>query len=329
MDAVSNTPSLTRYLYITFDVYHSLLKCLLISPKTKQVEHPEGNLRDLPEEFAKTLFWTYELYFSGFKEKTIQLLKDVSYMYPPKNDKIMMKLFGEYDQQYMDRTLHSEKNIFDFDTASINDEKEALLVANIVENLRHKIKFYLRGDFDPVSVTPLNSPSLHSGEFSIAYRSVNVRRFSNFAKGFNDNSGEITMKNYFVKNMKSKRCLIRVPYDISFIEGMLSIRTLVETPKVKHYHVLKNACLYESLKYDDSDHHISVRKTIIDSMYNGKWFYYCYNTPLWKQRIDAYNGQVNHVEKTIEFLGEEDEFYGKYDYEPDNNMHIIRKIAGV
>jgi hypothetical protein len=50
----------------------------------------------------------------------------------------------------------------------------------------------LRGDFDLDSVTPLNfpslrsgesinSPSLHSGEFSIAYRSENVRRFSNFS----------------------------------------------------------------------------------------------------------------------------------------------------
>jgi hypothetical protein len=109
----------------------------------------------------------------------------------------------------------------------------------------------------------------------------------------------------------------------------LSIRTLVETPKVKHYHVLKNACLYESYKYHDEHYDVSVRKTIIDSMYNGNWLYYCYNTPIWKRRIDAYNVHVNHMEKTIEFLGtnEEDEFYGKYDYEPDNNMYIIKWIV--
>jgi hypothetical protein len=72
-----------------------------------------------------------------------------------------------------------------------------------------------------------------------------------------------------------------------------------------------------------------IRQEIIKSLYDGNWLYYCYNTPIWKERIIAHGGIIDNKLKKIVFNHKKgDEFYGKYDYEPDNNMYIIKYIAG-
>ena len=80
-------------------------------------------------------------------------------------------------------TLHSDKFIFGFDRVSAktvnfstlhSDKFASAKTVNFPANSFGRSPSLRSGE-------ALNSPSSHSGEFSIAYRSENVRRFSNFS----------------------------------------------------------------------------------------------------------------------------------------------------
>ena len=346
-EQISSFPLLTRYLYISFDVYYSLLKSLGISPKTRQIAlNGEAELSSTTE----VLFWTFELYYSGFKEKTINALREISEIYTPEKDnlpsqatekpsKIMNLLFQEYDDWFSSRSHE-------------NQMKEDILIANIVENLRHKIKFY--HDFSTLSPEKNKSNIKKRCLVRLSYENEFYIYHSKDISPIHIFDGGITgVKNEFfeTKCRKIKK---------------VTIRDLAKTPEIKHYHVLKTCCLYESYKWDETQETndslkqyipncYQIRNEIITSMYNGNWLYYCYHTPVWRERIDRFNGQINHDTKTILFpeqigggtknvklssssqasknffvssVTTEDIFNENYDYEPDNNMYIIEWIAG-
>jgi hypothetical protein len=61
------------------------------------------------------------------------------------------------------------------------------------------------------------------------------------------------------------------------------------------------------------------------------WEYYCYFSTFWKKRIQEYKGYQNHSLKKIEFLNDmyKDEFYEKYNMEPDEqSRELIIKLIG-
>jgi hypothetical protein len=68
----------------------------------------------------------------------------------------------------------------------------------------------------------------------------------------------------------------------------------------------------------------------INDLFN-HWEYYCYFCTFWKKRIQEFKGYQNHSLKKIEFLNGmyEDEFYEKYNMEPDEqNRETIIKLIG-
>jgi hypothetical protein len=65
-DLSDNMPALTRYLYIHTDVEHTLRTCFA-NPGSSTVD--------------EVLFWTYELYFSGFIVEVIEILSSIYAQY--------------------------------------------------------------------------------------------------------------------------------------------------------------------------------------------------------------------------------------------------------
>jgi hypothetical protein len=111
---------------------------------------------------------------------------------------------------------------------------------------------------------------------------------------------------------------------------------------VKPYQVLKNHCLFG---INDNnwlcDYHLYIKTDLIkdyvcnEEDYVNKlfyhWEYYCYFSPFWKKRIQEMKGYQNHSLKKIEFLNTmyEDEFYEKYNMEPDEqSREVIIKLIG-
>ena len=95
--------------------------------------------------------------------------------------------------------------------------------------------------------------------------------------------------------------------------------------------LLKRACLYETVKasaalipYSHTDSSVED----ICAAYRFHWLYYASFVPLWEARIVEYGGARNETDCIIEFddVDKEEEFYDKYNYEPDEqSLDVQRK----
>lgn len=103
--------------------------------------------------------------------------------------------------------------------------------------------------------------------------------------------------------------------------------------QLRPYQILANNCLWKTDKNHEDELPIG-RMTLYNSIVkneNNQWLYYCSFTPIWKKRILECNGIVNHKIQQITFKKEEDEeyFFSKYGYEPDNDLSIVERCIGV
>jgi hypothetical protein len=108
---------------------------------------------------------------------------------------------------------------------------------------------------------------------------------------------------------------------------------------IKPYQVLKYNCLFginDNNWLSDYKHNDLIKEYICqEEDYVNKlfysWEYYCYFSTFWKKRIQEYKGYQNHSLKKIEFLNDmyKDEFYEKYNMEPDEqSRELIIKLIG-
>lgn len=96
--------------------------------------------------------------------------------------------------------------------------------------------------------------------------------------------------------------------------------------------VLKEKCIYHVKKEINRLFNISIPNyEELTKLYSQKWLYFASQTPIWKERIDKYNGLVNDEENKINFTNENDvqEFFNKYNYEPDEQTNeTMEKMIG-
>lgn len=254
-------PIFTRYLYLAHDVSFSLVSSLAMFEEDKEFAPIE-----------EILFWAFELYFSGFQETTLEILKDAS------------EIHSVQDLFAVKKSLDAFKLIFKEDINSKdNIQNNAILLANLVKN--------------------------------IVVHSKNVK-VKNQTSGQPPQSQQTHTKNKFH---------INVPFE--YIQHLVDVEMNIET--CRPYRILQKKCVFEPP--------IKIlrppvkRDILVSSLLNGNWLYYCINTPVWKNRIEKYNGQFDHDGKKVVFLkeSEEDAFYEKYGYEPDENLNLIMWCVGM
>jgi hypothetical protein len=98
------------------------------------------------------------------------------------------------------------------------------------------------------------------------------------------------------------------------------------------FNVLQRACKYAVHKeYNQLFGAVVPKLNDLQNIYYYHWQYYCLDTPVWRNRIFKYNGQINHEKKTIIF-DDEDSLQGFYDhwgYYPDEQpMFVDDKTIG-
>jgi hypothetical protein len=84
--------------------------------------------------------------------------------------------------------------------------------------------------------------------------------------------------------------------------------------------VLQRACKYAVHKeYNQLFGAVIPKLSDLQNIYYYHWLYYCLDTPVWRNRIFKYNGQINHEKKIIVFDDEDtlQEFYDNWGYYPD------------
>ena len=96
---------------------------------------------------------------------------------------------------------------------------------------------------------------------------------------------------------------------------------------LKNYKILEKACVcgiddFKYLSLFKLRRNKCTNNNSIKEMYWNHWEYYASFSPVWLERINRFNGQINHVTRKVVFIEEPDddlmqEFYELYGYEPD------------
>jgi hypothetical protein len=102
--------------------------------------------------------------------------------------------------------------------------------------------------------------------------------------------------------------------------------------ETQHRNTLTYKCLYSIHPLSSS--FVLMRDTEIDirNCYCHHWEYYAYNSPIWKTRFDKYDINIDDLNRKIIFNNDDEleEFYGLYEYEPDElTTDVQNKLFGL
>jgi hypothetical protein len=115
------------------------------------------------------------------------------------------------------------------------------------------------------------------------------------------------------------------PHDIEKYKTILS-------ENGKAYKILKIACRYP-IRTDFNELFMTYVPENLRELYKNSWEYYAFISPVWKERIESYNGYQNHDKRSIEFNegsvesdANQQEFYNRWGYEPDEQTNELQEI---
>jgi hypothetical protein len=94
-------------------------------------------------------------------------------------------------------------------------------------------------------------------------------------------------------------------------------------------HILKQVCVYETVKSRDVATHFNYLHRFLSDAdvakcYREKWLYY--GAPIWQDRIREYGGVCDDRTQTVQFADDvkADAFYEEYEYEPDEQSADVQ-----
>jgi hypothetical protein len=131
------------------------------------------------------------------------------------------------------------------------------------------------------------------------------------------------IKNLLVKPIQPKKTESKSPKFITIKPAQIQLfmtKSDMESP----WKYLREVCKYYVLS--------EIYENDIFQMWHVDWLYYSSTTPIWKERIEEYNGKIDHESKKIIFENEdiEEDFYNRYGYEPDEQpAEIYKKCLGI
>ena len=312
--------TLTRYLYFVDEVSLSLLDCLITQ-------------RDLNE----ALFWTDELYSSGFIEESWLLIWQIYFDFYAIINPVFMKKLTKYwkKPRTLDSILYIIKNLF-----HLNCCYQVFLF---------RIKKYKK------PLTVYLPPSLTKQERILrAIKSRHIANLRFLLDGYDCTNIDFITK-YFISQEKSSFKCFDYPKELSenfTYYYILFHMDLGETIKTKHigrklteqdktlskevgkddtvgwsrYKVLSEKRLYTISKHigcfertRDDVIVFNKRMLSLNEIYWYYWLYFTQYTPLWRERIKAFDGKFNPNTFTVDFPDDDkyENFHEKYNLETD------------
>jgi len=310
----------TRYLYIKDEVHVALLVSIL-------------------NKSEKSLFWAYELYYSGFYEELFSLLWkiyfDFYYTLNPGFYKYFIKKQKEWNKaedsfekhktigvivnnllirpHNMDVFLlrHIAKN-FDIETESTSqltewlDQKNYLNIADYIFNKCS-------------STTELKSAQQQINNY---FKERNVK-VDESEKNVGLDQKHIALANIMLMFSRAEKLSMgKNMYLIVEDEEILKHNTM-ESDYDNSFYPYKILPLVTSHGIDE-ENYLSLfalqRETMdVKDAYYYHWDYYALGSPVWRERVEAFKGQANHETKRLDFPDDDyfEDFYNKYNYEPD------------
>ena len=338
-------PKLTRYLYFKDEVCLSLINALLRN-----------------KELNECLFWTSELYYSGYYTETWHILWKIYYDFyaikSPKLEKFIINIYKKWrENQDISYILSVVKNFHSNATAS----PEVFCMRSLIKIQKKK-------------VAPLNRQHLpRDFKYNIKYRNllyaIHRKDYNNLAfyiQKYHNMEGDIycAIISYFkdvhgipFKNIEmAKKRLESHPYKDK-IHIIISLIFHCYTPGkeiiqrniiirasadniifIKDLNTITIKPLYKTLQfkrlYGISDKigcfqldRYNPKYPEANKLFWYHWEYFAYHSPLWRKRFEKYSIEINHKTWEITFnnVDEEEEFHEIYNYEPDEQSKEIQE----
>jgi len=310
----------TRYLYEKQEVEIALLLALL-----------EKNMEE-------SLFWAYELYYSGFQIELFEYFIRIYYdFYATLNPAFGIYLVIKYNEYFIEKkevledrfismTIHNfitrpyNVDVFILKQKKINNisiqskSLEEILGTNVFEEITNyilKLENITEEIVEKITSTFNNSSRKHLD----IYKKYNIDCIVDLKTLLLF----IVMHSYsFIQNKKmGKNIYVIVKEDVSY--QTLNVKPSYKTlTSVGLYNINRSAfiCLF----------HLKREKENIENAYLNDWLFYASFCPLWSQRMAFYGGKRNKEKKCILFEEEdlEEEFYNHYNLEPEEQSKEIQ-----
>ena len=304
------------------------------------------------------LFWAYEIYYSGFVTELIDFLWKIYYdFYATLNPSFEKRLLAILNNdlalekneinvyiivnEFMVRPFNTDIFIlyqlmnFDLENnylADLSDfEKMKLKFIKMIEEEDYvNIASYIIKDCDDKHLD--NIVELYTLYFNKYIKAVNyAKNIKNIVSLRYDKRKLILVQLLtYCSVLKNKKlgkniCIDAVKEDFEcYKHSQLQSQPPVKIPV---YRTLQHFCKYSI----DSHKHLSLfclKRDINDikDAYLNNWLYFASFSPIWKERITEYNGIIDYEEKKVVFNNDTnfEEFYNKYNYEPDEQSKEIQ-----
>jgi hypothetical protein len=154
------------------------------------------------------------------------------------------------------------------------------------------------------------------------FPNLGVFLLKQFNKYNDDNIDARIIFGTMVYNLANRRANDRKFYVLLKDDDIQKYNQLETSEQMPPYKVLKTAAKY---KIRPTNRQIS-KKELLD-IYHDKWLYYAAHSPIWKARLDLYNGTKNHITKHIDFDTDAnlEAFFEEYGYEPDEQSKEVQE----
>jgi hypothetical protein len=288
---------LTRYLYVKEEVMISILTSILES------------------DADATLYWAYELYFSGFEQETMDhLFKIYYYLFACQNPDLEQYMIQKRKQTNKPHIIHDIVQTMilrPFDT-------DVLLL--------HRIATYLDYDVDTPTfdLKKMSFPDLAA--YIVSHPEECDSLMPKVCAHFKIPTWEWTIPSLKPIILLSK-CLKGAPTTLTTVvhteliaDQQQCVQPYRTTEMKPAYNVLKTVC-----RPIDPHHYLAIFGTprtnipLYMKIYHNCWLVCAAYSPVWAKRIASHGGTVDRTNNKVTFKTEEleESFYEKYGYEPD------------
>lgn len=326
----------TRYLYIKQEVELNLLVSILNQSKD-------------------SLFWAYELYFTGFKHELFSLIVKIYYdFFATLNPTFANYLLTKYNDFFTNDTVlcsiintillrpfntdiflltHvcSEFN-FDIDYHASTEK------ITHIDDLRINFTFWLNtNNYRSIAkwILNINNDTIQLNEiYLLCLELTNVKPNKKFLHTLNSTLNKSIHKNIIllsnIMNLISQKHNLKKGKNIYYIskeDDIVPYKTITFSNQLKNYRILQKVC---TNGIDDLKHlslfKLNRFKYNLKQIYCNNWEYFASFSPLWHQRIINYGGIIEHNTQKVIFNDDDllEEFYRIYGYEPDEQPQNIQ-----
>ena len=289
--------TLTRYLYPKELVKASLVWAIL------------------DQKVDETLFWGYELYYSGFRAETFDLIISTYVMYFKEKHPQMKPYLCRQLEKWYSQEENTTKKFMSHDT----------IIGSILRNMASRTVSLTTIFRFRLGIVPNSSGGSATFEVSSEEATMNVSPLPENDSDDDDVAEDpLLLPDLTPYEIKPYKTNYEIPSSKTICNlAIFPIRTqycnILDDDSPSSYNVFElSTRLFEKTK------------TMEQFSYHD-WLYHASGSPIWKTRISLHGGKICHGTQQIVFMDEdqEEQFYNKYDYEIDEQSCELRdKLFG-